>query len=487
MKTNFFLCRKTFNLWGILGLLVLSGLLIFQVSTHWEWSLLMDDVSYNTWMPKITDVWAAWIQEIRNYWLEGRFYPLKYLANLLKWRYLPLRPSLFHAFNFALLLTTLTTLSWTLTRAAHLKSRQAVLNLFLFLLGFGLIQRPLLDVVALNTLGESWVILFLSLGLHAYEKKRWGYHLGFVLATLCKEPAVVAFAVSAFLHFLESRYTVDRFDQKQLRLHGMIDAAILLIFLIVYHFMHQAPPDFHHVYLKHYQLLQSSTLHWFGLAFFKCSLGLLPILYLATTVWMAPAVPQKASWIIRWRFENFCLLFGIGYLWLVAANQSAPGYLLIPSSFAFFSAAAGFWIRGQGATAMYRSGVRTAFIGLFLLSAAATFYRYQRYTASINESSRLLTTAIQTSQSTLILVNGKEAADMTQLLAEQHKSPALARLVQDDELTRLSVQSFKGPIVLVELTGYFGPIPEPLLHHLEQWAGGWKEQKIYAHCHLWKS
>ncbi|PNA80742.1 hypothetical protein C1X74_31790, partial [Pseudomonas sp. GW460-5] len=73
----------------MLGIFSLLGFVVLFINIPWEWSMFMDDSLYNTWMPRVTNILPALEHEIHQYWILGRFYPVKYLANLLKWRYLP--------------------------------------------------------------------------------------------------------------------------------------------------------------------------------------------------------------------------------------------------------------------------------------------------------------------------------------------------------------------------------------------------------------
>ena len=67
----------------------------------------MDDVANLQWMPKVTSLSTSMGEQIRDYLHDGRFYPFKYFVNLIKWRYLPLQPTLFHWINLAVLAAAL--------------------------------------------------------------------------------------------------------------------------------------------------------------------------------------------------------------------------------------------------------------------------------------------------------------------------------------------------------------------------------------------
>ena len=89
---------------GIFAIVLIS---IVHASIHWQWSALMDDVNYRIYMPNVGNLLQQFLKEISSYWHEGRFYPFKYLINLLKWRVLPLVPSAFHWFDFLSLLVAI--------------------------------------------------------------------------------------------------------------------------------------------------------------------------------------------------------------------------------------------------------------------------------------------------------------------------------------------------------------------------------------------
>src|SRR5579863_2648346 len=90
------------RLFNRLGMIMAGLFTLLSVSIHWEWNALMDEISFLRWMPTIQSIPSAFLSEVKDYSLSGRFYPVKYIFNLLRWRYTPLHPGLFHFINLLL-------------------------------------------------------------------------------------------------------------------------------------------------------------------------------------------------------------------------------------------------------------------------------------------------------------------------------------------------------------------------------------------------
>jgi hypothetical protein len=446
----------------MIGLAAIAPIFAIQFKTRWEWSFLMDDVAYLRWMPKVSHLLPAFLNDVKSYWSAGRFYPVKYLTNLLKWRYLPLSPSLFHGVDLVLLLMILACGSYLLMEKRH--GYVPMLAGMTFLIGLGFLQRPLLDTVALNSIAEPWVILFFVLGLSMFPNWAWGYRLCFLLAGLSKEPAVIVFLASGFAHLiLIGKNDPNRFD----KIRSAVIDVVLFIGLAVIMKMAQN----HGSYLHDYSLWKWWNLRQFLVGGIKCTLGLLPVALL----FILAGRGGVSRLIIERRDMSFlvlCGIFGTGYLFL-AATKGIAGYLLIPASFAFFIVG-GFFALSLFPRIQW-TGLRAGlFCLLFVLSGFVTMWRYVRYIQSINESTAAMHRLLRTSQPRLILINGGEAAGLGQTLALDEGAPVKVREFDGSPSSFQPLADYHGEVVVFELTQYFGRYPQAALERTRQICGGWQ-------------
>jgi hypothetical protein len=465
MRTTWSEVPKTLMVAAGLGGVAWCAMVTLFACTKWQWSMLMDDFGYLNYLPYVRSIPHEFAQQIRGYWSSGRFYPVKYLANLIKWRFLPLQPNVFHAFNLILLMTTI-----LITAVAILKplkrSRNERLAWIIFLTGFALLQRPLLDVVALNTIAEGWVILFLALGLVLYEDHPWMSRIAFLLCSLSKEPAIVIFGACTLVQW---EYWL-RWSPKKKRAFGVVVGLLdLVMFVGLALVMNKAQRS--GLYLADYRLLDWQNVRYFTVGLIKCAFGLMP---LALGYLLDPR-RTRLSWksLTNDPFVGMCFLFGLGYLYL-AVGRGVAGYLLIPSAFAFYAGAARLAItRGDFDRWSPRLTIPVALS--FALCLVVSLGRYERYVRSINESSLGLRRVLVTQRPRLLFVNGMEAADSAQSLVAQNHLQTTVRLFQTPEDFAAHARTFSGDVFLFEMSSYFGRYSEESLRKMGESLGGWTQ------------
>lgn len=408
---------------------------------------MIDDISYGAYLPHMKSVWSGLRAEVHSYMGYGRFYPVKYLMNILKWRFLPLSPGIFHAFNFTVLLASL-----AMASIAALPKTVRSASLILFCIGTGFLQRPLLDAIALNTIGESWVILFLAIGLAFYPARAGLYRLFFLLAALSKEPAVVAFAASAAVHGM-------RKDRKAC----MIDGALFVGLLLAIKYIQS-----HGSYLASYSFLSRSAAVGFAMGAMKCLIGIVPLLI--PYVWNAVLrrsgkVPAEDAQLAVWAG-----IFAVLYIALVAPRGTA-GYLLMPAAFALYVAAVRIGVRSLLDARVTRPLV-VVFGLCWCACLALSTYRYWIFTRSINEPSRRFNELIDVRHPRLILLNGEEAIIQGRKLVQSKGTPVAVQNVLGGEMWAAKAP---GDTVVLEFSKYFSPIEAGQLSRIEAAAGGWSK------------
>lgn len=449
----------TWTLLSWLGAVASACLISSMVFIRWEWSFLMDDIAYLQSIPKVTSIPTALIDQIHDYLRDGRFYPVKYLANLLKWRYLPLQPALFHWINLIVLATALLIGGLAILRRVNVSRPRAAL---VFVVGLAVLQRPLLDVIALNSIGESWLILFFALGLLLFPHRAIAYRLAFLLAGLSKEPAVLAFGAAGFAHLLGSAYSTDKKRRKWGQ--GLLDMSLCLIFVFILKKIQSQG-----TYLADYSVINENTARFFSIGLVKCLLGLLPLVAL---VRVNHQIPWKKQVVSNDGALILCTVFGLGYL-LLATARGVAGYLLIPAAFSFYLAACFFvlpMIDHLEIRPLRGLVIALSFIGMLVISLG----RYERYCASINESTRAFEDLLLTHTPRLVILNGEEAVALGQLLADQAGTPVKVEMYRTDPETSQQIKAYRGDVILFELSTYFGRYSPATLQALGVAAGGWK-------------
>jgi hypothetical protein len=444
-----------------LGLVAISAYLGVFLATRWEWSFLMDDVTYLGYMPKAQNLLTAFISEFRMYWGDGRFYPIKYIANLLKFRYLPLEPNVFHAFNMLHLFVILALACVSLKN--YFPPMYAPAGGCLFVIGFGLLQRPLLDIVALNTIAEGWVILFLAWGLILWPRRPVAYRLIFLFCSLSKEPAVAVWLASAMVYGI--CYLYDRPRQKTWLVHAALDMAVFVDLALI---MKNA--QLSGSYTVFYHLWNRQHLPLLALGTLKCLIGILPALSL-----MVLDQPKRS---LNWegygpagRFRLFNGMFAVIYLFLVIGRGSVAGFQLIPPAFSLFLIAASYVL--EMVIHPIPDRVWAVFATTFVVVFASSLVRYNRYVCGINESARAYQDLLLTKTPRLIIFNGEEAADLGQQLADQMHAPVKTMVYENDSKTLREIHHFHGDVILFELSNYFGHYSPITIEALGTAAGGW--------------
>lgn len=443
------------------GAAALLVFVVFHFTIPWEWSLLMDEAGFNTWMPKVPDFFAALAGEVRTYWEQGRFNPAKYAINLFKWRYLPNDPGVQHLVSLLNLLFVLAAGSWAALRAARDTRAMPAIDKaawVLILCGFGLLQRPLLDIAALNTIPESYVVVFFVLGLLCFPKRPVLYRGFFVLCALAKEPGAVAFLGSAVVWALSAWLDSQR---RRAHLRALaIDAAVFAVLAFVAFKAKNAGP-----YLAGYSLTDPANAGKFALGLVKVALGLIP----AAILFDGPELKKSLTPLSGAnRLRLLCLVFGLCYLFLVTARVPA-GYLVLPASFAFFILVASL----MAEAAPFSRPKLFAFALMFLVFFSVSFARYERFTRGINASTAAFHALLKTSHPRLILMEANEAAAAGRLIAAKRGAPVKVAEVLKDKMPEARAGDY-ADVVFLEFTNYFGRTPDARLEALGKRFGGWK-------------
>lgn len=441
------------------------ALVTFTLMTRWQWSVFMDDIAYRFWMPTAPSLWDSFLKEVRDYWHTGRFYPVKYFMNLVKWRTFPDSPPFFHWFNSLIVLV-----SSTFGALAILNSRQNKNRLLylIFVIGVILAQRPLYDVVALNTIAEGWVILFFGLGLALWPrdvtKPFWGlgYRVCFALSALSKEPAVVALAAAALVQILNAAHEANNSKKRLFLINAAID---FVLFLVLTFFAWKAKNAGN--YLEDYSLLSVEALKSFFIGLFKIGLGAIPLLlflpklkHYARDVW--------EHWGILSQIQILCLAFGLADLFLSAARNTA-GYLLVPASFSLQIFASGLFLDLLPQLSLKLKKIFSMSFAICLLIA---FLRFVRFSDAINGPNEALRDLALSAKPRMIIINHGEAVADAKLMVRLDKLPIT--LGTTEIIKPLDAASFDGDVFLLELSAYHGRIPNQTITSYESALGGWK-------------
>lgn len=448
---------------SVLGAIFFFAVMFFAISTRWEWCIFMDEVAFNTWMPKIQDFFPAFLKEIESYWKIGRFFPTKYFFNLLRWMYLPSSAYQFHLLQYALLVVSFGFAALGLRR--HFPRIKPV-YFFSAVVGLGLLQKPVLDQLTYASIPETYVILFLGLGIWAFDRPILSRIL-FLIAALGKEPAIFIFLGLGVASFLKDSMAAGR--PTRIRKWAWFDFGLFLVLLYVMWTAKNAG-----TYLAGYQAASPRTfkiffyslgrLLFWNLGFFLLALlaGVRPW---ARGFWQALTTPLPCAF----------LLLGLPYLF-IASGLGDAGYIQIPVAFAMYVFGI-YWVlkavEETRVTSLQGAAVFLCFIGMF----GTVYYRWTRHVQGTNGSALALRTLLITQHPRLIYMNGYEPRFSGQRIIDEWKVPVVLRnLVEFDPNSPEETKLAEGrEIFILEYTKYYGIIPPETLEALSKRVGPIKQ------------
>lgn len=414
----------------------------------------MDEAHYANWMPQVSSFFEGLQAEFVKYLNAGRLTLLKALLNLLKFKYLPLSPALFRWICFTqLLAVAFWSMKALVPPASSVKTLTFRFDLFLLTVGILLLQRPTWDVVALVAIPEQYVLVFLSLGALLFFRGNSLYRVCFTFAVLNKEPSVVAFFASA---------AVWAFGSKRNFRSAAIDVLIGLFWVVTARKLMLAGTYFG----DHYQLLSFATVQNGLRALTKVAIGTLPLIFLVRRR-IEPDELNRAL---------FFFVLGAGYLFLVIAYASA-GYLLIPAAWAIQMGVLSLVGLPKISNAENRPEwkIRLATI-LFLMVAIVTFYRYQRFVHSFNDSTRYLEALTLRKEPLLILTYAPEVPPAIQIYSRQANTDVRSKnpseLTADD---REKIVNRQLDLYFIEFVTYDGPLSPEQRNSLQQLVDHWDD------------
>ncbi len=467
-EENFFL-----PVLGTLGLISVVGFLAVFVNIPWAWSLFMDDTLYNAWMPQITDVWAAAEAEIRSYWALGRFYPVKYLANLLKWKYLPNDPYIFRYFNLSVFFLAMTVSVFAVMRVAGIKKQK--LPWFLFLLGSVFLHKPLLEIISLNPLGETWVCFFFAFGIlflfseHAFLRFFLA-RLCFVLVALSKEPAALVFFASCMGYLY--------WAWKEPVRRGRYVAQAVLDFTIFILFFSMALVVMRQGTFTRGAYFSSTPWAQYAMDFFykgaRYALWTSPFVVLFLIFWrdvMRFFLQAQA----RMGFGAiFLAVFGLGYLGFMS-TQGRAAYQEVPAALAFFclfSLLAVWLLRSLPFEKIKKYG--PLLVALFAFSYFISLSRWERFVRGIVEPRPALVNLLASGETLTIVVPKGEIRGHLEILVKEINPKALILEVESDRAAlEASVKKYKGQVYVFEFPIYMGTLPSEALDGIKNVVDGW--------------
>ena len=397
---------------------------IFHFATNWEWSLLGDD--YNYYHLVKTSAMTAWqlaLEQIEVFGAEGRFVPLYSLFVNFWWKTLPLSPFAFHFFlYFVFVLIIIST--YLLTASFEVRSRLMLLGaVFLFIFS----QRAILDVLVLTSIPETWLILFLSIGLLLYRKSPIWARISFLLSALLKEPGWIAFAAAGAVGLWD--YFVLK-DSKKRLYSALFD---ILIFVAVAIFIKQVSLGRGQSYLQSYSFFSFSTIYNFGLGLLKSSFVLLPVTFLLLATGSARFWRYMNR--VQLRFFLFLLIYAFGYLGLVAP-RNASGYLTIPAAY-MFSIMAIILTMVIIQTRSERFERKLVFFPFLLLISLVLFqsiYRQEGFKNGLYQTTTRTRELASSPNRSLLLLQGHEQIVNTRLYLSEIKSNDEVRIVNQDNV-----------------------------------------------------
>ena len=461
---------------AVLGLFSLTTFIVLFLNIPWEWSMFMDDTLYNGWMPHVESLSSALQKEISQYWSLGRFYPVKYIANLLKWRYLPNDPYVFRYFNFAVYLSTtsLAALACLRILKVRLWKNFSALPIFIFMVGASFLHKPILETISLNPLGETWVCFFFSLGsLFLFCENKFARYfmarLCFVCVALSKEPAALVFFASS-LHYALLSILEKKHSREQFVIQALLDFLFFSFFLAIAL-----------TALKNGSFTKGayfSTTPWFQYAkdfaykLARYALWTSPFIFsfllFHKKLWERLTAKDKtfASAVV------FFCVFAFSYL-VFMSTQGIVAYQEVPASIAFF----GLFSLLSGALIMESNAARfsrifaTLFLVLYCISFSVSVGRWQRFVRGIVEPRRAVINTLETAgEITLLIPRGEIYGHIQKLIADRNNQ---SRVFEIDQDLPNKVKDFRGKIVLFEFPYYMGPLNSTVLNQLQEIAGGW--------------
>lgn len=463
---------NTGRLLGLVGIGALVGFLAVFLNIPWEWSMFMDDTIYNGWMPKVASIGQTIQDEIKAYWSLGRFYPVKYLANLLKWKYLPNDPYAFRYFNFAIFLLFSSALAAAVIRAAKPSHERANWGLFLFLLGGALLHKPLLETISLNPIGETWVCLFFALGAACLLSPSFLLsaivaRLFFVLAAMSKEPAALVFFASA------GRYALlawrEEGKRKQHLAQALVDLALFVFFLsLAVSVMRQASFT-RDTYFNTPWLLYARD---FAYKVARYSLWTAPFLLGFAFCWRQILGRLRESKKFSAN-ATFFFLMGSSYL-VFMSTQGRVAYQEIPASIALFG------LYGLITAELFQSGAATSLLrrhgpllaAVFSLSLLISVGRWERFVRGIVEPRRAVENLMQTSGEMSLFVPISEMEGHLALMAKE-LNPSAKIFPINANLAESKARA-TGRIYVMEFPYYMGKFSPEQHRQLEQVFGPWQ-------------
>lgn len=466
------------------GAFSLVAFLVVFVNIPWQWSMFMDDTLYNAWMPNIRNVGSAIKAEISVYWQLGRFYPVKYVANLLKWRFLPNDPYVFRYFNLGVFLASAACCVGSALLILRPAARADRLLFFVFLLGSVFLHKPLLEVISINPLGETWVFFFFSLGsLCLFARNRfvsgWLARLLFVLVCLSKEPAALVFLASAARYAYLCIRAENAGEKRAALCNAAIDAAIFAFFLSLAFYVMSQGSFTRGAYF--------STTPWgrytkdFFYKIARYALWTSPFLFL-----FAANARSLMNLFSRERIREmgaviFFSAFGAGYL-VFMSTQGIVAYQDIPASMAFFclfSLLAVFVLE----TESLDRKLAAAFVLLFCFSFFISVSRWERFVRGIVEPRLAMENLLSVGGPMTVVVPVGEISGHVNLI-KQKLNPDAVVLEAGADLAG-QAPKFRGKLYFFEFPFYMGPVDPGILEEVSLLAGGWvsisdaKSYRIY--------
>ncbi len=446
-------------------LTVLFSFTLYVLSIQWQWSLFMDDTYFNEAYRGLNSFMDAVTKEHISLFEAGRFTPIKALMNVLKWRMGFDSPWVIHFINLCLYLISVLMIVFSI-KDLNLSRFKLFILIFCYLL----IQRPVLDTLALSTIPESYVILFISAGVYFNFCKNRNVILSrifFLLASFSKEPACVAF----FAIGLSGIASIYLFKKNKHQLYLSI-FDLLIFFILALGFRELIKPG---AYIENYSLLSTIGFYKFLIGLFKISIGLI----LFAVVLFVNRSKIKVNSILSYELIIFLILFGMSYLYLVSVRIPA-GYLILPAAYAF--QIAGFLVVSKVELSFYKK----IYVKIgFLLLVGISLFRFDYFVRGINEPSYYLPNYIKNiNQGETILVMQNEIASSMRKLCpwkdcvlEYGSVEYVSWLKTLKQNTRLNHDK---KVVLFEFTGYFGSIDLELFNELRIYFKELKEIKFYS-------
>jgi hypothetical protein len=470
---------------GAIGSLLLLGFLVVFTNIPWEWSLFMDDTAYNTWMPKVEDLGAAIQKEIRSYWGLGRFYPVKYIANLIKWKYLPNDPTIFRYFNFSVFLVSSSLVAITALRIATPNGKRLLPALFIFLLGSVFLHKPLLETISLNPIGETWVFLFFGLGsFFLFSENLVGRYflsrLFFVLAAMSKEPAALVFFASSAHYAYFAWKTPGK--RKIYTLQALIDLALFSFFLSLAIYVMMQAAFTRSTYFNTPWLLYGRDFMYKGARYALWTSPFVAIFLLSRHSLFDVLKNGEKKLVAAIAFFS---IFGFSYL-VFMSTQGRVAYQEIPASMALYAlfsvlTISLFW-KIETAEIIRRWGA--PLLVLLCVSYFISISRWERFVRGIVEPRRAVTNLLNTGLPLTMIIPVGEISGHIQIMI-QELNPR-AKVFEIRENMDSIKKEFVGQVYVFEFPFYMGDLGPEKLARLQASLGPWrsivdaKSYRIYA-------